>query len=322
MDKKSIDAKTATRLIKENDNILIIVHDDPDGDTLGSGYALWRVLQNAGKRVRVISPSEISYRYSFLENFYKENVKYDDFEPDFIITVDIAAVSLFGNLRHLADKVDLAIDHHAGNSFYAKHTYLNTYHSSCAEAVYDVIKGNWDIDEFAAKSIYTGISTDTGCFRFGNTTVNSHIVAAEMIETGFDLAKVNKWVFETITKAQIYLERMVLDTLEFYYHDKIAILTVSLDMMELSGAHESDMTFINPIPRRFEGVEVGIVFRELKNGNVKASLRSSGKISVNLVCEKFGGGGHEAAAGFEVSGEMIDIKAAVVSEIIYQLKGE
>ncbi|NMA06933.1 MAG: hypothetical protein GX928_04395, partial [Ruminococcaceae bacterium] len=83
MDKKSIDANTAAELIKENDNILIIIHDDPDGDTLGSGYALWWVLQNAGKRVRVISPSEISYRYKFLENFYKENIKDDDFEPDY-----------------------------------------------------------------------------------------------------------------------------------------------------------------------------------------------------------------------------------------------
>ncbi|NLL91012.1 MAG: bifunctional oligoribonuclease/PAP phosphatase NrnA [Ruminococcaceae bacterium] len=322
MDKKSIDANKAAQLIKENDNILIIVHDDPDGDTLGSGYALWWVLQNAGKRIRVISPSEISYRYKFLENFYKENVKDDDFEPDYIISVDIASASLFGKLRHLADKVDLAIDHHVGNSLYAKHTYLNTEHSSCAEAVYDVIKENWEIDRFTAEAIYTGLSTDTGCFRFGNTTANSHIVAAEMIDTGFDVAMVNKLLFETTTKAQIHLERMALDTLEFYYHDKIAMLTVTLDIMELSGAHESDMTFINPIPRRFEGVEVGVVFRELKNGNVKASLRSAGKVRVNLICEKFGGGGHEAAAGFEVSGEMIDIKAAVVNEVIRHLKGE
>lgn len=323
--KTAVNVKEAAALLERMDDILIVTHRSPDGDTLGSGFALWAGLLRLGRRVRVICPNEIPKMYDYLSGVHDELYKGDEsVQFSHVVSVDTATPALMGRLREKYESVvDLSIDHHGSNSFYAKSTLVEPDFASCAEVVYEVLcRLGVDIDVYIASALYTGISTDTGCYKYQNTTANSHAVTSKLIEKGIDLAFLNRVLFDTRSRAELSLERAALDTLEFFYHDKIAMMTVSDDMMRLAGATEQDISGITPLPCSVEGVEAGITLRELPNGNVKGSVRSARVVDASKVAEQFGGGGHHGAAGFECSGDLLDIKTLAVRAVIAQLQGD
>ncbi len=318
---KQVTVKEAGEMLRGMEDILILTHRNPDGDTLGSAFALWAALRQLGKRARVSCPNEIHRMYQYLTVIHDEEA--DDFSPKTIVTVDAATISQLGTNGSLGENAELAIDHHSSHTEYARHTLLDRHSASCAELVYRVIlELGVTINEYIASALYTGVSTDTGCYRFQNTTANSHEVTANLIQCGIDLSFLNKVLFETKSRAYIALQRMAIDSLEYYYHDKIAMMTITNEMMKLSGAVEDDLNGITAIPRSIEGVEAGLTFREQQNGNVKCSVRTTSLVDASKICEQFGGGGHHGAAGFECSGEMVDIKTLVVRAVISQLKGK
>ena len=321
-DTKYINVTEAAELLLGQDNILIVTHRNPDGDTLGCGYSLWAALLQKGKNARVLCPSKIPAMYSFLtdkyDSYYSEN---DVFSPSFIVSVDTAAPSLMGKSQDLAEITDLSIDHHGSNTGYAKKTLIAPSYPSCAELIYELFLAmDIDIDSYIAAALYTGISTDTGCYLFRNVNANSHAVTAKLIERGIDVAALNRILFETKSRALLALERMAIDTLEFYYNDRIAIITVSEEMMSVSGAEHKDMTSITPLTLKIEGVEAGITFRILESGNVKCSLRTTRLLDASVICSQFGGGGHIGASGFECSGNLQEIKALLIRAIISEFE--
>lgn len=181
-----IDVENCARLLSGQDNILILTHAHPDGDTLGCGFALCRALMKLGKRVRVINDDVIPKKYDYLFN----DLCFEEFKEDFIVAVDVATENLLGGLQSAyAGKIDLCIDHHLTNTEYARFLLLRDAPAAC-EIVYDVIHAlGAEIDEKIASCLYTGISTDTGCFRYASATAHSYRVAARLIELGADNRK-------------------------------------------------------------------------------------------------------------------------------------
>lgn len=313
-----IGVKETAEILKDHSKILIITHQSPDGDTLGSGFGLYFALTKLGKKARVICADEISQRYSFLFDGYKD----EDFEPDLICAVDVADTKLIGErLKNLHDKVDLCIDHHPSNTEYAKKLYLNSTASATCEIIYGVIKElGVAFDEKTGTCIYTGIATDTGCFRYSNTTPLCHRIAAEMMETGVNISKINTPMFETKSLSRISLEQQALATVEYHFDKKCAMICITREMLETSGADEAELDGISPIPRQIEGVEIGVTMREKQDGSYKISVRTNDDFDASAICAAFGGGGHKKAAGCVINGGMEKAKKVLIEAIGDYLK--
>lgn len=294
----TVDLQTAIKRLKEKDNIVILLHQFPDGDTIGCGYSLYFALTALGKKARVECADGIGARYSYII----EGVEFEKFTPEFVVAVDVADRRLLGAKAEEYPHIDLCIDHHASNSLFADETYVDAESAAACEILYSIVKELCgSISKPAAAALYTGISTDTGCFKFTNTTAKTHIIAAELMKTGIDYGEINRIMFDTKSKARLLVEKEALNTIKFLCDDKVAIMTVTKEMREKSGAHDSELEGITGLPRTIEGVLLGITIRERNDTSVcKISARSHEPISASDFCERFGGGGHARAAGCEI----------------------
>ena len=300
---KRIDAYEAAEFLRQNDDYLIMMHASPDGDTLGCGYALCGILQRMGKRARAVCPDPIPKRFDYMFRA----VRSQEFDPKTIVCVDVADTKLLGELKETGDRAALCIDHHISNTEYAELIYLKPEYASASECVYDVICAlGEEIDKEIANCIYTGIATDTGCFRYSNTTPQAHMIAAVMIKCGAEITPINYAMFDMKTHGRLRLEREVLNGIKFFADGHIAVISVTLDMLErIKDIDSDDVGALSALPRQIEGVDIGISIKEKKQGVYKVSLRSGERINVSDICCQFGGGGHARAAGctFECSYE-------------------
>lgn len=293
-------------LLKEKDNIEILTHHYPDGDTLGSAYALCLMLRSLGKKARVITSGTVARKYDFLKN----GVEAQEFEREFVVSVDVAAPSLLGeNQAEYEDIIDLCIDHHGTNSIVAKYSYIDAKAAATGEIIYELSKEmGIGLTRDMASCIYTGISTDTGCFRYSNTTPCTMLVAAELMAVTPNWHEINTEMFEVKTREKLNLERMVYDTLEYSCEGKCALIYTTLKMQEQAGIGDDEMEGLASIPRQIEGVLLGITMREKADGTFKISVRSNKDVSASDFCAQFGGGGHKAAAGCTIEGDLETVK--------------
>ena len=294
MKSELIAVSEAEEFIKSRDNFLIISHSNPDGDTLGCAFALCRALQKLGKKAKNVCADEISTRYDFM----KEAVEVQEFEPQTYITVDVADRKLLGSYDKLyGDKIDLAIDHHISHVDFAKKLLISPYAAAAAETVYKLILelGSELLDPQIAACLYTGISTDSGCFKYSCANAETHCIAAELLEYDFDHSKIDYVFFDMKTKSRIALEEKIYRDLEYFFDGRCAV--VALTREQLATVDSEDSNGLSAIPRMIEGVEVGVVFKQRENGSWKASLRSNSEVNVQKICSLFGGGGHVKAAG-------------------------
>ena len=295
------------------DNIEILTHRYPDGDTLGSAYALCSALQQLGKNARVITSGEPAKKYAFL----KEGVKEQEFEAQAVVSVDVAATSLLGeNEESYKDRIDICIDHHGTNSIEAEMKYVDASSASAAEIVFELlgVMSGVTLDKHIASCIYTGLSTDTGCFRYTNTTPKTHLIAAKTMAAGAPWEKINAEMFEIMSPARIELQKLVYNTLELKLQGKLALITVTLDMLKKAGVGDDEVEGLASIPRRVEGVLMGITIREKEDGVFKISVRTNEGIDASAYCSRFGGGGHVAASGCTVEGTLEYVKKALIDE--------
>lgn len=286
-----IDVNECVRLLLENDNILILTHAHPDGDTLGSGFALCRALMKCGKFCYVVNADEIPKKYAYL---------YDDiapikFKPDYVVAVDVATPNLLGDLEGKYH-IDMCIDHHGTNTEYADVLLFEDSPANC-EIIYSVVKAlGVELDSKIADCLYTGLTTDTGCFRYASTTANTYRVAADLIELGANNGRINQLMFESKTKTYVELEKAALSSMEFFDNDRVAVITITQDMYRKTGSNEQETEAIAPLTRQIEGVEIGITIREKPDGNCKASIRTLDTVNAAELAKCFGGGGHLQAA--------------------------
>lgn len=295
-----------------NDNYLILCHASPDGDTLGSGYALKLGLASLGKKAKVVCPDPIPSKY----NYFMDDSG-SDFNHETVIAVDVADARLLGGLEaEFADKIDLNIDHHISNTKYAKRLYLDTTAAANAECIYEILcELGVSIKGKIANALYTGISTDTGCFKYSNVTVRTHEIAAELYKTGVDAAEINRVMFDTKSKNRLLLERLVLEGAEYHFDDKCMILAVTLDMQKKTGCSGSDLEGVAVISRSVEGVLAGVSIKQTDEDTYKISLRTYPPLDASAICKSLGGGGHKAAAGCTLKGDLASVKKQILQAV-------
>ena len=247
-----------------------------------------------GKKRAFLCADEISDDFSYITDGFQN----DEVKDPFVIAVDVADARLLGKAEEsYGDKVDLGIDHHASNTLFAKNTYVEDRAAAC-EIIFELaVDMGYKSNEYFRNCIYTGISTDTGCFRYQNTSALTFRIAAELMEQGIDSKTINKLMFETKTKSFLELERLSRETLEYHFDDKCAIITITQEMYEKSGADEHQVYPITALPRQIEGVVVGAVMKEKPDGTFSISVRTDGDVDASEVCARLGGGGHKGAAG-------------------------
>ncbi len=313
-----IDLRETAGILKDSDNILLLCHAHPDGDTLGSATALARALSAMGKKVKVDCADPIPKDFSFMF----EGLEQADFEPELIAAVDVADIKLLGREYEgvYQGRIQLCIDHHGSNMLYADKVWLDSDSASAAEMMYLLLKElGAEITPKIASCLFTGVSTDTGCFRFSNTTVRTFEIAAELAKLGADTYNIIQVFFETKTKTYAALERLALDSMRFYFSDRCALICVTQDMYKKSGSDESETDRLANLPRQVEGVLVGVTMRELKDGNFKASVRTHGDIDASEICKRLGGGGHIGAAGCTLYGTKQQAIKSLLKEVQAEL---
>lgn len=316
----SIGRAAAARMLAAQDKIMIITHVSPDGDTLGSGFALYHALSAMNKRVCVVNSDRITPKYCFLSG--AKSVLRPQFEPQFIVAVDVGSVNLIGKeLEEYVDRIDMCIDHHPSNSRYAKYNLIDAHAAATGEIMLDVITAmHAPMSREIADALYTAISTDTACFRHSSTTATTLRKAARTIELGADIEKLNNYLFVVKTKQLFELERLAMDNIRFYRNSTIAVMPITLEMMKKSGATEDDTDGIATLPRQIQGVEVGITMREVKENEYRISARSDGRINVSAICQRLGGGGHVRASGARLSGSKDEIIERIVAEVLAEYR--
>lgn len=299
-----IDVKQAADFLRENDDYLILMHASPDGDTLGSGTALCLALQKFGKRAKAVCPDEIPHRFDYL---FKA-IEPMDFEHKNVVCVDIADTKLLAEMKKVGDTAELAIDHHSSHKDFAKKEFVEPESAACCELIYGVIKElGVEIDKDIASCLYTGVATDTGCFKFTNVTPRTHEIAAELIARGADFGAINYAMFVVKTQGRIKLEQETLKNMQFFADGKVAVIKASLALINsLPDIDTDDIGALANLPREIAGVEIGICVKEKKAGVFKASLRTSENVDAAEIAALFGGGGHTRAAGCSFNGTTME----------------
>ena len=298
-------------LLRGKDQILILTHRRPDGDTIGCAAGLCAALRRLGKTAYVLQNPEVTdINRVYVEPYWAPA----DFTPDFVVSVDIAARQLFyPAAEQYLSRVDLAIDHHPSQEFFARETCLEANRAACGEILYAICRELGEITPEIALPLYAAVATDTGCFVYANTTANTHAVAAALLETGIDYFAVNKRHFRTKSRRRLALEADMLANMEFFDEGRGVFMAVPLSLMESLQATENDAEDLSTLAGIIEGVDCGAVLRELPDGSWKLSLRTgaNGRVNATKVCKLLGGGGHAMAAGATVSGTLPEVKEQI-----------
>lgn len=304
--------KVAERLL-ENDNIYILTHQFPDGDALGSGFALCKALNYLGKKAKVLVVGEYPKKFEYL----KSGIDECNFESDYIVSVDVADEKLLGENKDIySGRIDLAIDHHESHRLFAKESYVDGKSGANAEIIYKIIKLlKVPFDKDISNAIYTGICTDTGCFKYPNATSETFRIVADVIDSGAESAKISREMFDTKSFARVRMECAVLDNIELFANNKASVICVTLDLLKETGAKDEEIEGLSSLPRQIEGVLVGVMIREKKLGGYKISVRTTGEYNASEICAIFGGGGHRGAGGCTIDGTLEEVKEKLKNEI-------
>ena len=308
------DRETAALLLGQDD-VLILTHRRPDGDTIGCASALCLALQQLGKTAWVL-PNEDAH--GLFTPYFEGVLAPGDFMPCFVTAVDTASQGMLPDSAKVwTDRIDLCIDHHGSNEHYAKETCLDASCAACGELLWRVFQiMGVEVTDRIAMLLYMAIATDTGCFVYSNTTPETHRIAAALMETGFDTQWVNKRHFRQKSLKRMKIESRLVSEMELEKDGTLVFAFVTLDLIRDIGATEEDLEDISAFIGLLEGVDNAVTVRELKPGECKISLRTDGRtLNASDVCARFGGGGHAAAAGCTIYGTPAEAKAAMLRAI-------
>jgi len=308
---EKINYAKAAQLLSDNDNFLILTHAQPDGDTVGSGYGLCLGLRSLGKKANVICSDKIPEKYAYI----LENVADEQFEAQCVVAVDVADIELLGKYKELGKTALLCIDHHSTNKLFAKYSLVDT-GAAAAENVYLVLKElGVEITPLIADCIFTGVSTDTGCFMYMNVTPRTHRIAADLIEYGANAGMINQLMFDTKKYGYVMLQKLALEGLEMHFDNRCALIVLTQEMMQSCGISETEVEGIAAMPRQIEGVLAGVTIRERSDGSYKVSMRTRDPIDASEICGKLGGGGHKRASGCQFYCSLDEAKGTILSYI-------
>ena len=303
--------KEAAQWLLERDDFLILTHRRPDGDATGCAIALCLGLRSVGKTAWIWENPQFTPRYAArLSGLTIGKVS----PTSTIISVDMATEGLLPlNGEQFAGKCLLSLDHHPSNTGYAAESLVQTECAGCGELIWDLLPElGAAITKEMAEAIYIAISTDTGCFRFANTTARTFRTAAATVEHGAEIAPINRELFEIKSRGRLELEARIMSGMEFYAGGKVAIACLPQSWVQELQVTEDDLDSISGFPRSVDGVCVGVLIRNSEPGRAKMSVRTSAGYNASVFCGKLGGGGHAAAAGCSIAGTLEDGKAAML----------
>lgn len=299
------------RWLLSHDNYCILSHRRPDGDTVGSSAALCLGLRKLGKTAHILNNPEITAKYDPLhEGLTKAAIS----EEDTLVSVDVASANMLPEaIKPLAERIDLRIDHHFSATSFTPEELVDHTAGACGELIYDVLmEMGVKLDKAIAIPLYTAVSTDTGCFRYPNTTAHTLRVAAACHDTGADLHSVNQLLFDTNSLPKLRIQGWIAENTRFFAGGKLAVCAIPLSVEQELGVTEDDMDNISGFPRSIEGVCMSATLRQTADGGIKVSVRAVPGYDASAVCARFGGGGHKGAAG--VSMRMPLEQAATIIE--------
>ena len=306
-------------IIKGAKKILLLSHVNPDGDTLGSMCALYSMIEKRfKKKVDMSVVSNVPFNYKFLPNVDKAQRYFDpSLVYDLVITLDVAAIDRVRDAKVLFDraKCRVNIDHHKTNPAYGDYNLIESEASSCGEVLFNYFKkNNWEFTSDAAVCLYTAIMTDTGNFRFENTSPNALRAAADLVEFGANPNKLYKLCYESKTKNLLMFQNYCVNKAEFLNDNMIVYTTVYKKDLEKFSAGDDYTDGIAETLRAIDSTEVSFVLKEVESKVTKVSMRSK-KIDVAKICEVFGGGGHTYAAGCTIKASVKDSIEKILREI-------
>lgn len=306
-------------IIKSAKKILLLSHVNPDGDTLGSMCAMYSMIEKRFKKKADMSVvSNIPFNYNFLPNIEKAQRYFDpSLVYDLVISLDVAAIDRARDSKVLFEraKCKVNIDHHKTNPGYGDYNLIEADASSCGEVLFNFFKrNNWEITLDAAVCLYTAIMTDTGNFRFENTSPNALRAAADLVEIGAIPNKLYKLCYESKTKNLVMFQNYCVNKAEFLDDNRIVYTTVYKKDLEKFAAGDDYTDGIAETLRAIDSTEVAFVLKEVDSKTTKVSMRSK-KVDVAKICEIFGGGGHTFAAGCTIKSSVKDSIEKILREI-------
>ncbi len=292
------------RELRGAQRLLLTSHANPDGDAVGSTLAAARLLRQLGKAATVWLRDPVPRIYRALPG--AEHIHAGDEPPagfpdlvDAVVVMECPSLDRTGLEAALSGLPLFNLDHHLGNELYGKVNWVDTAAPAVGEMVYRLARAmNLAIDGDTANALYLTLVTDTGGFRYSNTTAGAFDAAADLVREGASPETVSKWLYESQPEPVMRLVGEVLQTLEMHADGRIATIRLTREMSERAGARPGDSEGLIDYPRSIAGVEAVAMFRQLSDGGHKVSLRSRGEVNVERVARGFGGGGHRNAAGF------------------------
>ena len=303
-------AREAAGYLDALDNVLLLTHVRPDGDTIGSAAALCRALRRCGRTAYLLPNPEITATYAAYAAPYWAP---EGWEAAHIVSVDIADVSLLPeNAEPYRQRIELAIDHHPSHSFFARNTCLEADSAACGEIVYEIIRHLTALTAEIALPLYVAVSTDCGGFQYGNTTARTHRIAAALMDA-VDVAAVNKALFRTKSRVRLAMESRMVADMQLFDSDRVVIMEIPMALRREMHATDADIEELSALPALVEGTDCGVTLRELDGGKIKVSVRSGSRVDACALCRILGGGGHHAAAGATLEGTLDEVRMAVLA---------
>lgn len=309
---KTLTRSDCAKILLSHDNFSIVTHRRPDGDTIGSSAVLCMGLRQLGKTAYILENPEVTPKYAHLHQGLTKPAAEDG---DFVITVDVASPGMLPECFKLL-AFDLRIDHHGSATSFTPVELVEPGAAACGEIVYGVLQEmGAELDIPMANALYTAVSTDTGCFRYANTTADTFAVAAACAKAGAEVFQINQALFETNSLARLQVQAHMLQNAIFLQNGQIAVCPLPKAVEQECGANEDDLDNISGFPRTIEGVKLAVTIREEGTGRVKMSVRAVPGQDASALCAKFGGGGHKGAAGASMNMTMDEAVKAVIAEL-------
>lgn len=314
------------QFMTEHDHFLVVSHVQPDGDAVGSTCAVGLILEHLGKQYVMMNEEGVPSKFQLLQGASSiQSLPSDGDKAKFkhVIAVDCADHTRIGRVSQcFAPDVHMVnIDHHATNNLYGNINIVDPTAASTTEVLFDLIQHmKIPLTLELATCIYTGLLTDTGGFRYANTSEKVMQIAAELIKQGVNANRLADLLLETLTIPHINLLKRALNRLEFAHQQQISWLSVTAEDIAACGASNADFEGIVNYPRNIEGVEVGLFFRQQTNEQVKVSFRSQGQVDVAQFAQTFGGGGHSLASGATIEGSLDEVIKRVISALEQEMQ--